>query len=176
MVAWSVAFPLRFLAGQLGGAGRVCEIRAVGADLGEAFRSDAKAEGDTEVVGGWECIRGARPAEARWFSVALTRATAPWAFARGEPFRTIAALELYATLLSVMLFSGSWPVSSSGRVRLTGTTDNLGNSWILARPMSTKFPILVVLGELAVQLRRRELRPTALRWISLSLSSRSCRS
>ena len=158
MVPWSVAFLLRFLAGQLGGAGRVCEIRAVGADLGEAFRSDAKAEGDTVVVGGWECIRGARPAEARWFSVALTRATAPWAFARGEPFRTIAALELYATLLSVMLFSGSWPVSSSGRVRLTGTTDNLGNSWILARLMSTKFPMLVVLGELAVQLRRRELQ------------------
>ena len=80
LVPWSVAFLLRFLAEQLGGAGRVCEIRWCGADLGEAFRSDAKAEGDTVVVGGWECVRGTRPAEARWFSVGLTRATAPWAF------------------------------------------------------------------------------------------------
>ena len=158
LVPWSVSFLLRFLAGQLGGAGRVCEIRAVGADLGEAFRSDAKAEGDTVVVGGWECVRGTRPAEARWFSVGLTRATAPWAFARGEPFRTIAALELFGTLLCVVAFSGAWPASAAGRVRLTGTTDNLGNSWILARLMSTKFPMLVILGELAVQLRKRNLQ------------------
>jgi hypothetical protein len=102
--------------------------------------------------------RGSEAArEARWFSVELTRASAPWAFSRGEPYRTIAALELYGTLLCVLAFSDRWPSSSSGRVKLAGTTDNLGNSWILSRLMSTKFPMLLVLGELAVLLRDRNL-------------------
>ena len=36
-------------------------------------------------------------------SLTLTRATAPWAYARGEPFRTIAALELLGTLVSLVV-------------------------------------------------------------------------
>ena len=83
----------------------------------------------------------------------LTRATAPWAFSRGEPYRTIAALELFGTLLSIMAFSSAWPSSASGCIKLTGTTDNLGNCWILSKMMSTKFPMLIALGELAAQLR-----------------------
>ena len=35
---------------------------------------------------------------------------------------------------------------------MTGTTDNLGNTWALIKLMSTKYPLLVVLGELATQL------------------------
>ena len=60
---------------------------------------------------------------------------------------------MHETLLFVPAFSDRWPSSAAGRVKLVGATDNLGNSWILSRPMSTKFPILLVLGELAVQLR-----------------------
>ena len=33
----------------------------------------------------------------------MDRASAPWAFARGEPFRAIASLELFGTLLGLML-------------------------------------------------------------------------
>ena len=153
VVPWSVSFLLRFLADELGGAGRMHLITLPGADLGEAFRSDAKAEGSTVVVGGWECRGGRRPRDARWFSVTLTRSTAPWAFARGEPYRTIAALELFGTLLSILAFAGDWPEAAKGRIRLSGATDNLGNTWVLNRMMSTKFPMLVILGELAVQLR-----------------------
>ena len=40
---------------------------------------------------------------------------------------------------------------------LAGSTDNQGNSWLLSRLMTSKFPLLVVLGELAVQLRSRNL-------------------
>ena len=158
LLPWSVGFLLSFLADQLGGVGRVHEVQLLSEDLGEAFRADAKAEGSLVCVGGWECRGGVRPKEARWFSVVLTRATAPWAFSRGEPYRTIAALELYGTLLCVLAFSDRWPSSSAGRVKLVGTTDNLGNSWILSRLMSTKFPMLLVLGELAVQLRDRNLQ------------------
>jgi hypothetical protein len=42
-------------------------------------------------------------------------------------------------------------------VKITGATDNIGNSFILARLMSTKFPLLIVLGELAMQLQKRDL-------------------
>ena len=71
----------------------------------------------------------------------------------GEPYRTIAALELFGTLLSVIAFSGDWPEAARGRIKLSGSTDNLGNAWVLNRLMSTKFPMFVILGELAVQLR-----------------------
>ena len=83
LVPWSVGYLLRFLADQLGGDGRVFKVQPPETDIGEAFRSDAKAEGSLVRVGGWECKGGRRPKEARWFSVELTRASAPWAFARG---------------------------------------------------------------------------------------------
>ena len=41
--------------------------------------------------------------DAPWFSLTLTRATAPWAYARGDPFRTIASLELLGSLVSLVL-------------------------------------------------------------------------
>ena len=102
------------------------KVLHIDVDLGIAFRADAKAEGQLVVVGGWECIGGRRPADARWFSVQLTRKTAPWAFSKGEPFRTIAALELFGTLLCVVLFGDQWPKGSSGTMMLEGITDNLG--------------------------------------------------
>ena len=67
-----------------------CQRRAL--FLGEVFRLDAKAEGDTVAVGGWRSADGAKSSEAAWFSVRLNRRNAPWAFARGEAFRTIASI------------------------------------------------------------------------------------
>ena len=54
----------------------------------------------------------------------LTRDAAPRAFGRGEPFKAIAALVLFASLLSLMIFSLGW------REQLKvggGFTDNAGN-------------------------------------------------
>ena len=92
----------------------------------------------------------------------LTRATAPWAFARGEPFRTIAALELLGTLVSLVVLV---PVSerkgdASGLVSMTCSTDNQGNSFLLDKMFTTRCPLGVVLMELAHQMR---LRRTVLR-------------
>jgi hypothetical protein len=71
--------------------------------LGPVFRAEAKAEGQVVVFGGWEGRNGWHPSAARWFSLALMRRTAPGAFSRGEPFRTIAALEPFASLVSLMV-------------------------------------------------------------------------
>ena len=67
--------------------------------LGEVYRMDAKAEGQTVVIGGWKSEGGCKTKDAAWFSLELTRKTAPWAFERGEPYRTIASLELMGTLV-----------------------------------------------------------------------------
>ena len=73
----------------------------------ECFRADAKAEGEDVGIGGWECRGNKAPSEARWFSIKVTRQNFPWVFARGEPFRLIASLELLGTLLCWMVFGGS---------------------------------------------------------------------
>ena len=73
-----------------------------GGQTQEAFRADAKAEGEEVVLGGWLSLNGLGTKEAPWYSVRLDRTNAAWAFARGEPFRNIAALEMMATLFCVM--------------------------------------------------------------------------
>ena len=104
--------------------------------------------------------------EAPWFSIALTRATAPWAFERGEPFRTIASLELMATLVGLMILMPETEARSESAATLTFTagTDNQGNSYLLDRMMTTKYPLVVVLMELAHQMRLRRLVLRA-RWL-----------
>ena len=148
---------MKFLASQFSGKYRVTTVQPLGQDMGTAFRADAKAEGQLVVVGGWECARGVTASRARWFSLQLDRRNAPWAFSRGEPYRTIAALELFASLLCIVVFGKAWPPMARGALAVTGITDNLGNSFILARMMTAKFPSVVILTELAMQLRARAL-------------------
>ena len=134
-----------------------CESRAE--QLGEVFRLDAKAEGNIVAIGGWRIRKGENPAEAEWFSLSLTKATAPWAFSRGEPFRTIAALELLGTLVSLMVLMPELEArgESAALVTMTCSTDNQGNSHLLDRLLTTKYPLGVVLMELAHQMRKRRL-------------------
>ena len=81
------------------------------------------------------------PKNARWFSVSLDRSNAPWAFSRGEPFRTISAIELFASLISLMVFSDGWVGKQKGVIHLTGMTDNSGNTSVLTKLMSSKNPL-----------------------------------
>ena len=131
---------------------------------GPIFRADAKAEGQQVVIGGWECRDGCPVAAARWFRIELTRKTAPWAFGRGEPFRAIAALELFASLVSLMVFAQGLPDDAGAELQLSGLTDNSGNTFALARLMSSKFPLVVILAEVAAQLRKRRLA-LELQWV-----------
>ena len=66
--------------------------------------------------------------------------------------------------MSIIAFGDQWPCTAIGRIRISGGTDNAGNSWVVSRLMSSKFPMLLVLGELAVQLRQRQVE-LALDWI-----------
>ena len=109
-------------------------------DFGEAFRADAEAEGQEVVIGAWECLGGTRPSSARWFALRLTRASAPWVFAKGEPFKVVAAWELFGTLMAVKVFGDRWPKSTRGMLKIGGSTDNGGNPHVLTRLMTSKFP------------------------------------
>ena len=134
-----------------------CEKKAL--QLGEVFRIDAKAEGDLVVIGGRRSLAGVKARDAPWFSLELTRKTAPWAFARGEPFRAIASLELIASLVGLMvLVPPAEPKGdSSAVISLSCGTDNQGNTHLLDRMLTTKYPLGVVLMELAHQSRVRRL-------------------
>ena len=161
---WSVLFLLAYISEQLRGGYRVQKVRPHTVDLGPLFRADAKAEGQEVAIGGWECAGGCPPGKARWFRLSLTRQNAAWAFCRGEPFRTIAPIELFATLISLVVFGPKWRAHTRGRILLSGQINNLGNVSVLSRMMSSKFPLIVIMTELAERLRDWDL-DMGLDWI-----------
>jgi hypothetical protein len=139
----------------------------------EAFRVDAHADGDAIGVGGWMPSRNAQgtldPAVSRWFSVSLSRDSAPWAYCRGEPFRAIAALEALGVLLALLAFSGEVAHDQDVALLIPGVTDNRGNAYVLDRLMSTRFPLCAVVMELAAQMEKKNAR-VALDWCPRELN------
>ena len=110
---------------------------------------------------------GKPPEKALWFSVRFSRSSAPWAFVKGEPYRSIAALELTAVLIAVaiILFSkfGSLKgVFASGA--LPALTDSKVSARVIDKFLSSSFPLSVVLMEVSLQLHRMNAR-LMLRWI-----------
>ena len=90
--------------------------------------------------------------------MALTRQNAPWAFSRGEAFRTIASLELLGILVGIMVLmplSDFRKADYLGLLTMSCGTDNLGNSFLLDKLLTTKYPLGVVLMEVAFQCRIR---------------------
>lgn len=85
-----------------------------------------------------------------------------WKVKGGSPKRVIAALELLATLVAVKLWSGK--ASGGLKLRMRAFTDNRGNSFAIAKGMSTKYPITVLLMELSEELREKDL-DMDLEWI-----------
>eukprot|EP00434_Breviolum_minutum_P020185 symbB.v1.2.017800.t1/scaffold1394.1/size200789/23 len=120
---------------------------------GEVFRVDAMASDLGICIGGWETYETSDPAKARWFSLTLDRKTCPWLYVRGEPHRTIAASELLAVTVAVVVFGprAKWR-KKHGRLVLSGFTDNASNSFVIDKFLSVKFPVSMVLMELSRQL------------------------
>ena len=63
----------------------------------------------------------------------------------------IASLELLATLAAVLVFGV--PVNMRSKMHCSAGTDNKGNSHVVARLLTTKFPLAAFLMELAMQLQ-----------------------
>jgi hypothetical protein len=131
----------------------------------ELFRSDAKATELGGWIGGWEFKGGQDSKRARWWALEVDKTIFPWLFAKKDPKRVIAGLELLATIICVMVFSdcGSWTGCFSGG------TDNQANIHSVKKLISTKYPLTILLMELSEQLRYRNAS-LSLRWVPRTLN------
>ena len=95
----------------------------------------------------------------------LTRAQAPWLFAK-ETFRSIASLELLASLIGIMLLikPGQFERAKDALISFGASTDNKGNAHLVDKHLTTKFPLALILLELSTQLHDRNLTLT-LNWL-----------
>ena len=172
---WAVAFTLSWISDKLSTGGKLMKAPRCSSkptSTNDWFRADAKATETEAFVGGWELTESGAAMDSKWFALQITATDFPWAYCKGEPKRTIAALELLATLLCVILFSSDSNHGSAQKVRdctLCGATDNLGNSYIISRLMTTKFPGMLLLMELTEQLRKLDATLN-LRWLSRDLN------
>lgn len=136
-------------------SGRLQEAPDFSGPRVEWFRSDAKAEGGQAWIGGWEVPLSGDTMQARWYSLKILESDAPWVFLKKDPQRIIAALELLGTLVSIILFDPDYKMGGPSHCVLSGKTDNRGNSFIVRKLASTKWPITTLLVELSEQLRKR---------------------
>ena len=128
----------------------------------EPFRVDACADENGIGVGGWLPTRNEAgqlsTKDSPWFAVKLDQNNAPWAYSRGEPYRSIAALEAFGVLLALLAFASEDKQNCDTTVVIGGLTDNKGNSYVLNRLMTTKFPLCAVVMELAAQMEKTNSR------------------
>ena len=81
----------------------------------------------------------------------------------------IAALELLGTLVAVKLWVPQDETRKATRVALRGYTDNKSNEALLKKVMTTKFPSMLILMELAEELASRNC-DLQLQWIRRDLN------
>ena len=142
-------------------------------------RVDAMAEDGRIGIGGWlprENSRGAIcTASSPWFAVTLDERNARWAFTRGgQPYRVIAALEAFGTLLAVKVFRPWLRDVKREALVFRAYSDNQGNTYALNRLSTTKFPLNVVIMELAISLEELDLQ-LDLRWVPRHLNEEADR-
>ena len=143
---------MKFLAKAMKNLGRRQPIGHWQEHVQEVFRTDARAEGEEVWIGGW-ALDHTELRYCRWFAERLDRKSASWVFASGESYRAIASLELLATFIGVVLFEA--PSGTKLGTSCSAGTDNLGNSHVVTRCMTTKFPLCAFNMELAAQLQSR---------------------
>jgi hypothetical protein len=162
---WAVRLVLQWICERFTASDGMQRVLPPPIETEDWFRSDAKAEDGRATIGGWECKGGVHPSQARWFFVEVTADWAPWAFSKqGDPKRVIATLELLGTILCLHLFKNEYHPGDSGYVNVAGGTDNAGNTFAMKKLMSTKWPLTVLLIELA-EISRQNAIQLHLRWV-----------
>ena len=117
----------------------------------QAFRTDAKCEGNRVVLGGWELKGDSDPKKARWFALELSPDDAPWLFDTEHlPSRSTVA-ELMGTLVALEVFGYFKPGARPRQVELEAGTDNLATEHISRKGSSNKFPLAYVQIQLGLK-------------------------
>ena len=154
VIPWAVLFILKWIRRRLAEGMRLEEVRpelSTGRTL--RFWTDASATEKDAWIGGWKDA-GEGAGKSEWFSLQVTEEMAPWMMSRGRnPKRMIAALELLATIVAMKIWSGD--EQEDIQIHMEAYTDNQGNSFLLKKGMSTKYPITLMLMEIAEMLRRK---------------------
>ena len=123
----------------------------------EAFRVDAKAEGEDRrsyCGGGLGGFRELSRWEGKMVFHRIESKERATGVHKGEPFRNISSLELVAVLVAVILFGDKIEGKSTKKIlNMTASTDNLGNTYVLKHLMSCKYPLSIVVTEVALQLK-----------------------
>ena len=163
-IPWAIQFILDWIAKRLRAGGHMEIVKQPSRQGGRSLKiwTDAKATEQAAWIGGWleECEDSKR---CRWFSLQVTEVSAPWLYYRGKnPKRVIAALELLATLVALKLWLKS--AGDSAEVCAEAFTDNRGNAFILKKGLSTKYPVTLLVIEVAETLRRCDAFAT-LTWV-----------
>ena len=133
----------------------------------KSFLADAKADGEEVCIGGYmvDSNDPSNTKEAKWYSIQLNRQNCPWAFVKqGQAFRCIAALELLATLMSLILLCPVNEETTEAEMAMEAFTDNLGNEGLVVKNLTSKFPLYLILLELTEQLKYRKVQ-LELTWI-----------
>ncbi len=148
---WAVALVLQWLGERLSKERLMTAPRPPKGLVRDWFRADAKATDTQAFIGGWQ-FHPDGPMAAQWFAMEITKEDFPWIYSKGSPKKCIAALELLATLLCVKTFGSGEDMRQRNCV-LTASTDNQGNSFIIQKLLTTKYPSIVVLLELTEELK-----------------------
>lgn len=116
--------------------------------------SDAGAKNETghRSVGGWYCKgEPSSKSEVFWFSFSLTQELHPWAFMKAKPSSSIAAMELYASLVTLYCMLRRMPASDCVDFFIPLCTDNQGNAYSILKQAARKWPCSALLMELFLQ-------------------------
>ena len=162
-VPWAILIILDWVAEKLRSGGRLEAVKreAEGSE-GPAIYTDARASDVDACLGGYLAVSSDLK-DCPWFSIDVDEQLAPWLKVKVSPKRVIAALELLATLIAVKLWGHL--LGKNSKARMKAFTDNRGNAFALVKGMSTKFPLTILLMELAEELRTEDRR-VDLEWIS----------
>ncbi len=144
----------------------------------EPFRIDASAEGLNIGVGGWLPVRNAAghldKSLSPWFSFVLDSTCAPWAYHKGLPFKTIAALEAVGVLVALVAFQSHLRRDSDQYYCMPGLTDNKGNQFTVTKLQSSRFPLCAVLMEIAARSEQLRIR-LSMDWVPRELNAEADR-
>eukprot|EP00435_Cladocopium_sp_Y103_P056563 s1864_g19.t1 len=110
----------------------------------QEFRTDAKCASDKVVLGGWELGSEHDPKKARWFSLELTPAEAPWLFEGATVQYMSTVAELLATLVAMETFGYFKRGGLPYRLVVEAGTDNLATEHISLKSSTNKFPLAYV--------------------------------
>ncbi len=118
--------------------------------------TDAGANDTDATVGGWySTLASPHKHEVHWFPMPITKHDHPWAYTRETPKQSIAAIELYATLLLLKHITTN---STLINMTLPLRTDNMGNSYTSTDFKCKKWPNSAILMEIALVQHHQRMR------------------